>query len=114
MMQPFQCEICDSDGCVIFVGRVSDVSGASFLGEAVQDDIPQRIRNVLQAYHVAAECLAFRECGNLLIQLLTFRLQVRGIPGKDSALPLEDFQLGPDGLFSLDVEGVGDLQDKLA
>lgn len=114
MMQPFQAEIHDRDGRVILIGKISEISETSFLGEVIRDDMPQDIRDVLHKYHVAAESEAFRECGNLLIKLLAFDLQVTGIPGKEAPVPVEDFQLGPDGLFSLQVEGVLDLQDKLA
>lgn len=114
MMQPFQAEIRDRDGRVIQIGKISEISETSFLGEVIRDDMPQDIRGVLQKYHVAAESEAFRECGDLLTELLAFNLQAAGIPGKEEPVPLEDFQLGPDGLFSLQVEGVLDLQDKLA
>ena len=113
-MQPFQAEIRDRDGRVILVGKISEISESSFLGEVLRDDMPQDIRDVLEEYHVAAESEAFRECGDLLIKLLAFDLQVTGIPGKAAPVPLEDFQLGPDGLFSLQVEGVRDWEDKLA
>jgi hypothetical protein len=114
MMHPFQAEIRDRDGRVILIGKISEISETSFLGEVIRDDMPQHVRDVLQRYHVAAECQAFRECGDLLTELLAFELQVTGIPGKAEPVPLEDFQLGPDGLFSLQVEGVLDLQDKIA
>jgi hypothetical protein len=114
MSQLFQAEIRDRDGRIILIGKISEISETSFLGEVIRDDMPQDIRDVLQKYHVAAECQAFRECSDLLTELLAFELQVTGIPGKEEPVPLEDFQLGPDGLFSLQVEGVLDLQDKIA
>jgi hypothetical protein len=99
---------------VLLIGKISEIAETSFLGEVIRDDMPQDIRGLLQEYHVAAEDSAFRVCGALLMKLLAFDLQVTGIPGKEAPVPLEDFQLGPDGLFSLQVEGVLDVQDKLA
>ena len=104
MMQSFQVEICDRDGRVVLIGKVSGFCDGAFQGEVIRDDLPQKVRDVLQAFALAAEDSAMRECAVLFDELRALDLQVTGIPGKETAARVQDFQLGADGSFALRVD----------
>lgn len=104
MVTPFQIQICDRDGHVVAVGNVSEVLDGTFLGEVVSECFPKDLGDLLSEYHAACESGALGYCGRIQQKLVAFELRVTGIPGKARSVRLRDFQLGPDGLFSLDVD----------
>lgn len=103
-MSVFQVKICDRDGRVLALAKITEIlSDVSFLGEVIQNDMPQDIEDMLSEYHVACESGALGYFDVMYQKLQSFELQVVGVPGKEMGVRLRDFQLGPDGLFSLDV-----------
>jgi hypothetical protein len=99
-----QVEICDRDGHVIAIAKITkELTEISFLGEVIQDCIPQDIKDVLRDYHIACESGALRCFDDMQQKLHSFELQVVGIPAREAGVRLRDFQLGPDGLFSMDI-----------
>jgi hypothetical protein len=104
MIPPFQIQICDRNGHVVAAGNVSEILDGTFCGEMIRDDLPEELGDLLREYHVACESGALGCCGRVQQKLVAFELHVAGIPGKETPVRLRDFQLGPDGLFSLDVD----------
>lgn len=104
MILPFQIQLCDRDGHVVAAGTVSEILDGTFCGEVIRDDMPEDLSDLLREYHVACESGALGCCGRVQQRLVALELQVAGIPGNERPVRLRDFQLGPDGQFSLDVD----------
>lgn len=104
MVQPFQVEISDRDGRVVAVAEITEMSDETYLGRMLRNDFSRDISEILEEYHATCESGSMSYLDVVLARLLAFELRVVGLPGKGASVPLRDFQLGPDGLFSLMVD----------
>ena len=105
MTDPFQVEICHRDGRVVVIARITEkLTETSFLGEVIRDDIPQDMSALLQEYHEACESGSLVYFEVVLQKVQELELRVVGIPGREMGGRVRDFQLGPDGLFSLKID----------